>query len=259
MKHRVCLSLLLPIISGSSLFGQLKYDFSQFGKETVGFVKQPGKWDGGDYVRLGVVTATSFLFIETIDNRIRESLMNDRPYFKSAPIEFGRIWGEIYSPIVLFSGFAVHSMLTDDIRTRKIAFEIGQATMYAGVIDFALKAAIGRARPYLNEGPTTFRAFSSVFNDDYKSIPSGHNTVAFVLSTVLSRNAGPRWLKALAFAPAALTFVSRVYQDQHWVSDAFAGAALGYFTATWVVDTHERNKSSMKVSSIFPLSITIVF
>ena len=259
MKHKLYVSLLLSIIGGSSLFGQLKYNFSQFGNETVDFVKQPARWNGGDCVKLGVVTATSVLFMETIDNRFRESLVNNRPYFKSAPIEFGRIWGETYSPVVLFSGFAVHSLLTDDIRTRKIAFEIGQASIYAGVIDFALKAAIGRARPYLNQGPTTFHPFSSIFNQDYKSIPSGHNTAAFVLSTVLSRNAGPGWLKVLAYAPAALTFVSRVYQDFHWVSDTFAGAALGYFTTTWVVDMHEKQESPVKVSGIFPLSVTIVF
>jgi hypothetical protein len=31
-----------------------------------------------------------------------------------------------------------------------------------------------------------------------------------------------------------------VYQDKHWTSDNFAGAALGYFVATWVVDKHEK-------------------
>ena len=34
--------------------------------------------------------------------------------------------------------------------------------------------------------------------------------------------------------------VSRVYQDKHWISDCFMGAALGYFIATWVVDKHEK-------------------
>ena len=148
-------------------------------------------------------------------------------------------------------------MLADDIGTRKIAYEIGQASIYAGVINYVLKLAIGRARPYLNEGPTEFHPFSSLFSESYHSNPSGHSTVAFVISTVLSRNAKPVWLKVLAYLPAALTLVSRVYQDQHWTSDDFLGAAFGYVIATWVVDHHENNQSTLGISPTLPLSIRI--
>ncbi len=167
------------------------------------------------------------------------------------------MWGELYAPCVLFGGFAIHSLLTNDIGTRKIAYEIGQASLYAGAINYLLKLAIGRARPYMEEGKSSFHPFSSLFNIDNQSFPGGHSTAAFVLSTVLSRNAKPVWLKILAYLPAALTFVSRVYQDQHWTSDDFAGAACGYFIATWVVDQHENNKSIVEISSAYPLSIRI--
>jgi membrane-associated phospholipid phosphatase len=161
-------------------------------------------------------------------------------------------------PVLLFGGFAAHSLLTDDIGTRKIAYEIGQASIYAGVAAQLLKIAIGRARPYVNKGSQSFRPFSTFsFIKDYQSLPGGHNTVAFVLSTVLSRNAKPVWLKVIAYVPAVLTFASRVYQDQHWTSDDFLGAALGYSVATWVVDLHEQNESRLHVSSIFPLTISV--
>lgn len=270
MKHKIYLSLFLIILCEFSLFGQQKYTFSQFGNETWEFVKRPTKWDGSDWLKLGVVSAATFLIMETIDQPIRNAVLRDgkydtdgspipesQKYYKSVPIEFGRIWGEIYSPIVLFSGFAAYSLLTDDIGTRKIAYEIGQASLYAGVLSFFLKLAIGRSRPYLNEGPYSFSPFSSIFNQDNKSIPSGHSTVAFILSTVLSRNVKSSVLKVFAYIPAVLTLVSRVYQDQHWASDALAGAALGYFVATWVVDQHENNKSIVEVSSTYPLSIRI--
>lgn len=271
MKHKIYLSLLLIILCESSLFGQQKYTFSQFGKETVNFIKQPTKWDGSDWLKLGVVSAATFLIMETIDQPIRNAVLRDgrydtnglpipgsQKYYKSFPIEFGRMWGEIYSPIVLFSGFAAYSLITDDIGTRKIAYEIGQASLYAGALSFVLKLAIGRSRPYLNEGTHSFSPFASIFNQDNKSIPSGHSTVAFILSTVLSRNIkSPVW-KALAYLPAVLTLISRVYQDQHWASDAFAGAVLGYFIATWVVDQHENNnKSIVGMSSTYPISIRI--
>jgi hypothetical protein len=267
----LCESTLLaqnPVLQDS--VPQLKYTFSQFGNETWDFIKQPTKWDGSDWLKIGLISAATFLVIETVDQPVRDAVLRDgkydanglfikesQKYYKSVPIEFGRMWGEIYSPIVLFSGFAVHSLLTDDITTRKIAYEIGQASLYAGALSFILKLAIGRSRPYLNEGTTHFTPFASIFNQDNKSIPSGHSTVAFVLSTVLSRNVKSPVLKVLAYLPAVFTLVSRVYQDQHWASDTFAGAALGYFVATWVVDQHEDNKSLVEMSSIYPISFRI--
>jgi membrane-associated phospholipid phosphatase len=263
------LTLFLTILIGSATFAQnsvsgnsvkqLKYTFSQFGNETWDFVKQPTKWDGIDWLKIGLVSGGTFLIMETADQPIRTAVLKDQRYYKSVPIEFGRVWGELYSPIVLFGGFALHSLITNDIGTRKIAYEIGQASIYAGVLSFVLKLAIGRSRPYLNEGTNFFRPFSSILNQDNKSIPSGHSTVAFVLSTVLSRNVKSPVLKVLAYLPAALTLVSRVYQDQHWASDTFAGAALGYFIATWVVDQHENNKSVVEMSSAYPFSISIAF
>jgi membrane-associated phospholipid phosphatase len=160
--------------------------------------------------------------------------------------------------VLLFGGFAIHSLVTDDMGTRKIGYEIGQASIYAGVVTQLLKISIGRARPYVNEGSRSFHPFSSFsFKQDYQSLPGGHNTVAFVLSTVLSRNAKPVWLKGIAYLPAVLTFVSRVYQDKHWTSDDFLGAAVGYFIATWVVDHHEQEENRIQMSSVFPLTISI--
>lgn len=270
MKRKIYLSLLILIISGSSLFGQLKYTFPQFWNETGDFIKQPAKWDGGDWLKLGVVSAATFLVMKTIDQPIRDAVLRDgkydanglpipgsQKYYNSFPIEFGRMWGELYMPVILFGGFAIHSLIADDIGTRKIAYEIGQASLYAGAVTFLLKMAIGRSRPYTDRGTTSFHPFSSIFNQDDHSIPGGHTTAAMVLSTVLSRNAKAGWLKVLAYLPAALTFISRVYQDQHWTSDDFFGAALGYFVATWVVDLHENNKSIVETSSTFPLSIRI--
>lgn len=257
MRHPFLLSLLLLISCESSLVAQNKYNFSQFGNETWDFIKQPTKWDGSDWLKIGALGAGTFLIMETADQPIRTAVLKDRSYYKSVPIEFGRMWGELYTPVVFFGGFAIHSWLANDMGTRKIAYEIGQASIYAGVTNYLLKVAFGRARPYTDEGSKSFHPFSTLFHIDHQSIPGGHCTAAFVLSTVLSRNAKPVWLKAAAYVPAVLTFVSRVYQDQHWTSDDFIGSAFGYFIATWVVNHHEQEDSRVQMSSVYPLTIRI--
>jgi len=108
MRYKILLSFLVFIICESSLFAQNKYNLSQFGNETVDFIKQPSKWDGNDWLRLGVIGSATFLTMQ-VDQPIRDAVLKDRSYFYSVPIEAGRIWGELYSPVVLFAGFAAHS------------------------------------------------------------------------------------------------------------------------------------------------------
>jgi hypothetical protein len=256
MRHKFLLALFL-LTYGSSLFGQQKYDFYQFRDETWSFIKQPTKWDGGDLLKIGLAGAATFLVMQA-DQPVRDAVLRDHRYDKSVPIEGGRVWGELYAPVVLFSGYALHSIITGDGATRKIAYEVGQASLYAGGITYLLKMAIGRSRPYVNEGNKMFRPFGAfALKTDYQSFPGGHTTAGMVLSTVLSRNAKSDWLKGLAYVPVVFTFVSRIYQDKHWTSDDFGGAILGYFVATWVVDHHEQEDNRIKVSSIYPLTISI--
>jgi hypothetical protein len=246
-------------VSQSSLFAQNKYDFSQFGQETGTFFTQPLRWEGSDWLKFGAIGAGSIVLMRFVDQPGRDLAFRDRSYFYSAPIEGGRMYGELYTPMILFAGFAAHSLITNDNSTRKIAYEIGQASLYGGLIDFALKSIIGRARPYTNEGTSSYHPFNFFSGDDYHSFPGGHTTVAFVLSTILSRNAGPTWLKILAYVPAAFTPISRIYQDQHWVSDCVAGAAFGYFIATWVVDQHEQGESRLGLSPSNPITVRFTF
>jgi len=257
MRHRILLSFLVLIICESSLFAQSKYDLSQFGHETSDFIKQPGKWDGGDWLKLGVMSVGSYVLIQIADQPARDLILKDRSYLYSVPVETGRIWGELYSPIVLFGAFAAHSLMTNNHSTRKIAYEIGQASLYTGAISLIMKTAFGRARPFMNEGISSYHPFS--FSDDNHSFPGGHTATAFVLSTVLSRNAGPKWLKILAYAPAMITPFSRIYEDKHWVSSCFFGGALGYFVAKWVVDIHEKqDKQDPSTSSTQLFNISFV-
>ena len=262
----ILLTLLLTIQCGSSTVAQNfalqdsarrhEYNFSQLGNETVAFIKQPTNWRTEDYLKLGLMAAGTFLVMQA-DQPIRTAVQKDQRYYYSVPIVGGRAWGELYSPITLFSLYAVLSSITGDNGTRKIAYEIVQASLYASAIAFLLKETIGRARPFTEEGRASYHPLT-LFSDNYHSLPGGHTTVAVGLSTVLSRNAGPTWLKIVAYLPAGLTAISRVYQDEHWASDDFLGAAVGYFVAEWVVNQHEQKENRIELSSVYPFTVRII-
>jgi membrane-associated phospholipid phosphatase len=247
--QKIFLTLLITILCGYALFAQNpasqdsvqrnKYNFSQFGNETWNFIKQPTKWDGNDWLKLGLLGAGTFLVMQ-LDQPIRNLIDTDRKYAKSYPIEFGNMWGELYFTELLFAGFTVYALYNGDNTAHKIAFEIAQATSYTFLVNGSLKVIIGRARPYLQQGNQMYVPFSTYSDPDHQSIPGGHTGITMALTTILSRNAKPLWLKILAYVPAGLSMIGRVYLDKHWTSDVFLGGAIGYLTATWVVDQHEK-------------------
>ncbi len=257
MQNRLIAGLMI-IISVSSLSAEERYDLSRFFNEAADFAKQPLRWDGNDYLNLGLIAGGTVLTAQA-DQSIRDSALRDRSYYNSGVIEGGRMWGEWYAAPAIASIFEVNGLATGNTKSKKICFELLQASIYSSAVTGILKAAFGRARPDINQGPGSYEPLR--FNNDYYSLPSGHTTNAFAISTVLSRNADSDFLKVLAYVPAVFTAVSRVYQDYHWASDCVAGAAIGYFCAKWIVDKHEGKdkKSAVRISSIYPPCVTIQF
>ncbi|MBA4407026.1 hypothetical protein C0389_07115, partial [bacterium] len=242
LQFKIHSIVLLFLIVQPSLFSQNVYNLSQFSDESFRFIQRPTKWESNDWLKFGLISAGTILLMQA-DQPIRENVLKDRSYYKSFPIEAGRIWGEGYPTAILAGAFGLHGLIANDPSTKKIGFEIVQSAIYAGAITTLLKVVVGKARPFTNKGDATYKPFS-ILDDDFHSLPSGHVTLAFSLSTVLAKNTKSDLLKIIAYIPAVLTAISRVYQDNHWSSDVFLSAAIGYFVGDWVVNLHEEKKSS---------------
>src|SRR5262245_59834309 len=85
-----------------------------------------------------------------------------------------------------------------------------------------LKTVVGRHRPD---------------SEQKGSFPSGHASIAFAAATLTYRNSGPS-IGIPAYGVAAITAIARVHDRGHYPSDAFAGAALGVFSAGVVDALH---------------------
>jgi membrane-associated phospholipid phosphatase len=86
-------------------------------------------------------------------------------------------------------------------------------------LNFAIKVAVGRKRPLLEEHPPLARAPTKL------SFPSAHATSSLAAATAMSR-VRPRARPALLGLAAAIC-LSRPYLGMHYPSDVLAGAALG--------------------------------
>ena len=119
------------------VLAQLKYTFSQFGSETVDFVEQPVKWDGNDWLTLGLIGAGTFLVSQN-NQPIRTAVLTDGILLQRSNSGRQNIWRSLYSYNIIRR---VCSVFADNecIGTRKIAYGIGQASLLARGPVFCIK------------------------------------------------------------------------------------------------------------------------
>jgi membrane-associated phospholipid phosphatase len=63
--------------------------------------------------------------------------------------------------------------------------------------------------------------------NEHLSLSSGHVAVAFSLSSILAGMTDRTYLKLIYYTLASITALSRIYHDQHWLSDVMIAAATG--------------------------------
>lgn len=91
------------------------------------------------------------------------------------------------------------------------------------------KFVVGRSRPSAGEGPFSFHP-----GTQGSSFYSGHSTVAFAMATALSEEIDNPVASVVLYVSAGLAGYSRVYDNEHWLSDVVAGAVLGIASAKFV-------------------------
>ncbi len=220
-----------------SLFDKFSSDANVFAKNLSGYFASPFHFKNRDFSRLGVVSVGTVLLFgfdhlnknfQEIDNVKFSSLMKIDRYYGTVWM-FGLVSGLIYTGGLAFG--------EDKIReTGLMVFEAGA---FSGIVTTVLKVSFGRERPYVSGEKLKFHPFSFGGNKFY-SLPSGHATLSFAISTVLASRFENKFLKALIYMPAFLTALARVYNNQHWFSDVFLGSAIGYFSGVYVINAHKK-------------------
>jgi len=125
-----------------------------------------------------------------------------------------------------------------------------QAYITGAAIETAIKYLTSRQRPSYYDAVTgqnshvfhgPFYHFLKKDNASFESFPSGHTTVAFAAATVFAMEYKDIWfVPVIAYSAATSIGISRIVQNQHWISDVLVGAALGFLTGRQVVNNYHR-------------------
>jgi membrane-associated phospholipid phosphatase len=131
----------------------------------------------------------------------------------------GKYLGNTPEQVAFSLGTYAFGRLRDQPKVAHLGMDLLQAQILSEILVEPLKYAVRRERP---DGSNRL------------SFPSGHSAVTFATATVIERHLG--WRKSiLGYAIASYVAMSRIHDNQHYLSDVIFGAAVGSIAGRTVV------------------------
>jgi len=175
----------------------------------------PLHWDKGDWLKAGLVAGiTGGLYL--LDDKIRDFAQDHRHSVGNKLATAGNYFGTPLYTAPPVAAFYLYGYLADDKKARKTALLAVESLAIGGLFTQAIKVTAHRVRPSSGAPPDQWGKEST-------------------------------FIPPIAYGLATLTGFARIYGNQHWASDVFAGAALGYFVGKAVVRFH-KDDTAKKVS-----------
>ena len=111
--------------------------------------------------------------------------------------------------------------LTNNERARETGVLATEAMVDVLPMEFAVRGAMGRLRPYQSN-------YQNDFFDGGSSFPSNHAAVAFAFASIVAHEYPNVWAQFGAYGLATGISLARVAASQHFLSDVFVGGLIGY-------------------------------
>ena len=215
-------------------------------RDAAGFFTAPLSFDRTDIDRTIAGAGAVGVFMAMDESLNRLLLGHPPPGGLARALDWGEEWGDLRTMQVASLGIYVGGLALGEDGVRVTGRLMGEALLLAGVPAITLQYGLGRSRPYSGRGAFDYNFFE--WSNEFQSLPSGHATVAFAVSTVLAKRIGRWWVSVPLYASAGLTVLSLAWGNQHWPSDLLVGAALGYLAGDFVVGREEDRKAGSAAS-----------
>jgi hypothetical protein len=201
----------------------------------------PLRWERSDIVRASVVLGISAGFY-ALDSEIQEWAQDHRSSTGDDLSDVAEKFGNAYFVIPGLGLFYTLGRVSGDEKAQETALLAFESYALANGITQGIKLMTHRHRPNTGDDFDTWDGPS--FSGENTSFPSGHaaSTFASVIGSEYEDNLA---ISVVAYSVSTLTALSRVYDNDHWMSDVFFGAAIGYGMGKLVY--HERPFEKKKV------------
>jgi membrane-associated phospholipid phosphatase len=206
----------------------------------------PRRWQSSDWLRLtALLGATGAIYATEV--KINHFWQNHPSSFLSVSAKICREFGNEFVLLPAFGTLYLAGHLGNHPKICQLGSSGIRCLMIAGTLTAGLKFLAQREGPDDHEqwhGPKI--PFQG------QSFPSGHATLAFAAATVLAHEFQFSRGKQIAiYSLAAATAWSRLYEQSHWASDVFVGAAIGYFTTRALLHFERPPGKSLQLAPYF--------
>lgn len=227
-----------------NVFSTIGNDVATVWSDVSPFFTLPLHFDASDWRNSAIVLGSTGLLMPLDSSGRRIATTSSKSKAMQDFMDLSTHYGDVYIigaavGVTYLGGLAFGS---DELRTT--GRELIETLALAGVTTTVIKYALGRSRPFTGDGPYSFHPFT--FDDTRFSMPSGHTTVAFSISSVLAARIDHPVATVLLYGAATCTAFSRMYHDKHWLSDTFLGAAIATTTGLWVTRRDEERTGKKK-------------
>jgi hypothetical protein len=165
--------------------------------------------------------------------------------------DFRRVsdYGGIYGPSAAVGIGYIAGSVTHNDHLQETAVLAGEAMVDSIILNKGLPYAINRQDPMQGDGTGRFWPHGLKTWPDGQSMPSDHSILAWSFARVVGAQYNGIVTRVLVYSLATTVSASRVMAREHFPSDVFVGAALGYGIGGYVI-RHRSTESAWNHMSV---------
>lgn len=211
--------------------------------DTGKIVISPLSFGKEEWIKLGLVLGvTSSMFL--IDERVQRFALKNQSTVAGRVAQVGNDLGNPLYTLPPVGAFYLYGALANDSKARRASLIALESYTVSAAMTSGLKILADRHRPNTGDGPTTWDGPRLSLRN--LSFSSAHTAAAFSIATVFAGvYEDTACVAPLAYGLATLTGLSRIYSNEHWSSDVFFGAAIGYFTSKALLNYHKEDTNKI--------------
>lgn len=211
-------------------------------------MRAPLRWKGKDWLKV-IAFAGTGLALHQLDAPINNLSYDNNTGFTKGFSKVGETIGNVVYVLPAIGVTYLCSRLTGNEELSGLTITAGKAVLIANTFVTYSKILAHRHRPNADTPSKPNQWDGPRLDLKDGSFMSSHTATSFALATVIaSYYADKKWVPPLAYTMASLVAVSRIAGHDHWATDVFAGAVIGFTVGKLVYKLNRSKKIKLIVS-----------
>ncbi|MGX1931023.1 phosphatase PAP2 family protein [Flagellimonas sp. 2504JD4-2] len=214
-------------LNDKTIWNDFTYDIGNIFYGIGHTFSSPVRWKGNQWIGFSaLITGTGLVYL--MDEPANDFFMELDDKVPQIIQEYGTNYGSPTYNYLFTGGVYLSGLFGRNEKLRRTGVLLVASASAVGLLQQLTKSLTGRSRPLNGKSKDTFDPFNSHRN--YHSFFSGHAALAFSNAYALGKQFRNPWIKGGLYAVGLIPGFSRLWDDQHWLSDVVLGVALSILT-----------------------------